>query len=74
MRSQFLPFSTPSISEEEIRDVVDVLRSGWITTGAKCGRFEDAFSEYTGARVPWLSVLRRGHALPSAGTWNRPWR
>jgi len=49
MRSQFLPFSTPSISEEEIRDVVDVLRSGWITTGAKCGRFEDAFSEYTGA-------------------------
>lgn len=50
MRSQFLPFSTPSISEEEIRDVVDVLRSGWITTGAKCGRFEDAFSEYTGRR------------------------
>jgi len=49
MRSQFLPFSTPSISEEEISDVADVLRSGWITTGAKCSRFEDAFSAYTGA-------------------------
>ena len=49
MRSQFLPFSTPSISEEEISVVTDVLRSGWITTGAKCSRFEDAFSAYTGA-------------------------
>jgi UDP-4-amino-4-deoxy-L-arabinose-oxoglutarate aminotransferase len=49
MRKQFLPFSTPCISEEEISDVVNVLRSGWITTGTQCARFEDAFSEYTGA-------------------------
>jgi UDP-4-amino-4-deoxy-L-arabinose-oxoglutarate aminotransferase len=49
MRTQFLPFSTPSISEQEIGDVADLLRSGWITTGSKCHRFEDAFSAYTGA-------------------------
>ncbi len=49
MRDRFLPFSTPSISEEEIAAVADVLRSGWITTGPNCAKFEDAFSEYTGA-------------------------
>lgn len=49
MRQQFLPFSTPCISEEEISHVIDVLRSGWITTGPQCAKFEDAFSELTGA-------------------------
>ncbi len=49
MRKEFLPFSSPLISEEEIAAVADVLRSGWITTGPNCGRFEDAFSAYTGA-------------------------
>ncbi|MEA2067694.1 MAG: aminotransferase class I/II-fold pyridoxal phosphate-dependent enzyme [Verrucomicrobiota bacterium] len=48
MRTSFLSFSSPSISEEEIASVADVLRSGWITTGPNCGRFEDAFTEYTG--------------------------
>lgn len=49
MRTTFLPFSSPSISEEEIAAVADVLRSGWITTGPNCAKFEDAFSAYTGA-------------------------
>ncbi|MBN2686103.1 MAG: UDP-4-amino-4-deoxy-L-arabinose aminotransferase [Pontiellaceae bacterium] len=49
MRKQFLPFSTPSISESEISAVADVLRSGWITTGPNCAAFETAFCEYTGA-------------------------
>ena len=49
MRETFLPFSTPSISEEEIAAVADVLRSGWITTGPNCGKFEEAFAAYTGA-------------------------
>jgi len=35
MRKVFLPFSKPSISEAEIAMVADVLRSGWITTGAR---------------------------------------
>ena len=49
MRTEFLPFSRPSLSELEINAVSDVLRSGWITTGALCAQFEDAFTEYTGA-------------------------
>lgn len=49
MRPTFLPFSAPSISEEEIAAVGNVLRSGWITTGPNCATFEDAFSAYTGA-------------------------
>ncbi|MGD9948587.1 MAG: aminotransferase class I/II-fold pyridoxal phosphate-dependent enzyme [Desulfobulbus sp.] len=46
MRSTFLPFSKPSISEAEIEAVADVLRSGWITTGAKAAAFEQAFANY----------------------------
>ena len=50
MRSEFLSFSRPSISEEDIAAVGDVLRSGWITTGPKCSEFEQRFCEYTGCR------------------------
>jgi dTDP-4-amino-4,6-dideoxygalactose transaminase len=48
-RSSFLLFSPPSIGEEEIREVVDTLRSGWITTGPKTKLFERAFRERVGA-------------------------
>jgi UDP-4-amino-4-deoxy-L-arabinose-oxoglutarate aminotransferase len=46
----FLPFSKPSITESEIAAVGDVLRSGWITTGAKCTELEQRVCEATGAR------------------------
>ncbi len=49
MRDTFLPFSPPSIGEEEIAEVVDSLRSGWITTGPKTKRFEKEFAEYMGS-------------------------
>jgi UDP-4-amino-4-deoxy-L-arabinose-oxoglutarate aminotransferase len=49
MRETFLPFSSPSISEEEITAVAEVLRSGWITTGPNCAKFEAAFAEYCGS-------------------------
>jgi dTDP-4-amino-4,6-dideoxygalactose transaminase len=49
MRSTFLPFSTPTIEDAEINEVVDSLRSGWITTGPKVKRFEEAFKAYVGA-------------------------
>jgi UDP-4-amino-4-deoxy-L-arabinose-oxoglutarate aminotransferase len=49
MRESFLPFSKPSISEEEIASVAQVLRSGWITTGPKTAEFEESFSRYFGA-------------------------
>jgi dTDP-4-amino-4,6-dideoxygalactose transaminase len=38
----------PDIGEEEIAEVVDTLRSGWITTGPKAKRFEEAFTQYLG--------------------------
>ncbi|HUT44769.1 MAG TPA: aminotransferase class I/II-fold pyridoxal phosphate-dependent enzyme [Sedimentisphaerales bacterium] len=47
-RNEFLPFSRPSISEEDIAAVVEVLRSGWLTTGPKTAEFEQAFCDYTG--------------------------
>lgn len=46
----FLPFSRPSITESEIAAVADVLRSGWITTGAKNAEFEQRICELTGSR------------------------
>jgi len=50
MRDTFLPFSLPAIGEEEIAEVADSLRSGWITTGPKTRRFEEEFREYIGAK------------------------
>lgn len=49
MRKTFLPFSPPMIGEEEIAEVVDTLRSDWITTGPKTKRFEEEFASYLGA-------------------------
>ena len=48
-RQTFLPDARPSIGEDEIAEVVDSLRSGWITMGPKVKRFEAAFAEYVGA-------------------------
>lgn len=63
MRSTFLPFSTPSLGDEEINEVVDSLRSGWITTGPKVKRFEDAFRAYVEApfAVPLSSATAGLH-------------
>jgi dTDP-4-amino-4,6-dideoxygalactose transaminase len=44
----FLPFALPEIGEEEIAEVVDTLRSGWVTTGPKARQFEQAFTAYLG--------------------------
>lgn len=49
MRDTFLPFSPPLVGEEEIAEVVDTLRSDWITTGPKVRRFEADFAEAVGA-------------------------
>lgn len=50
IRSDFLPLSRPSIGEAEIEEVVSTLRSGWITTGPKVGRFEKKFKDYLGVQ------------------------
>ena len=43
-----IPFSPPDIGEDEIREVVDTLKSGWITTGPKTKLFEKRIAEYCG--------------------------
>jgi dTDP-4-amino-4,6-dideoxygalactose transaminase len=48
-RDKFVPFSPPLIGEEEIAEVVDTLRSDWITTGPKVQRFERDFMEFVDA-------------------------
>lgn len=42
-----IPFSPPDITEEEIREVTEALRSGWITTGPKTKEFEQKIAEFT---------------------------
>ena len=44
----FLPFALPDIGDEEIAEVVDTLKSGWVTTGPKAQRFEAEFSAFLG--------------------------
>lgn len=50
VRDTFLPFGSPSIGEEEIAQVVEVLRSGWIGTGPRAKQFEEEFASYVGAK------------------------
>jgi dTDP-4-amino-4,6-dideoxygalactose transaminase len=63
MRSSFLPFARPSLGEDEIREVVETLRSGWITTGPKTERFAAEFLDYVGGRfaVPVSSATAGLH-------------
>lgn len=46
----FLPFSAPSIGQQEIDAVAEVLRSGWITTGPKASELETAYCQLTGCQ------------------------
>src|SRR5450755_4445373 len=48
MSLPFLPFALPDIGADEIAEVVDTLKSGWITTGPKAKRFEDDFTAFLG--------------------------
>lgn len=49
MRKEFLSFSPPQLDDEEIAEVVDTLKSDWITTGPKVGRFEEDLAAAVGA-------------------------
>lgn len=50
MSLDFLPFSRPSMGDEEVAAATRVLRSGWITTGPECQRLEQEFAEHCGAK------------------------
>jgi dTDP-4-amino-4,6-dideoxygalactose transaminase len=53
---KFLPFALPDIGEEEIAEVVDALRTGWVTTGPKVKRFEKEFADFLGGGLEAVAV------------------
>ena len=46
MSHPFIPFHLPSIGDEEVQEVADTLRSGWLTTGPRTAQFEKDFAAY----------------------------
>lgn len=50
MNKDYLLFHRPFISEEEINEMADTLRSGWLSMGPKTIRFEEEFNKYIGAK------------------------
>lgn len=46
----FLPFALPTVERAEIQEVIDTMKSGWITTGPKTRKFEENFKKYVGAK------------------------
>jgi len=53
---RFLPFALPDIGEDEINEVIDSLRSGWLTTGPKAKQFEEDFAQYMGDGIQAIAV------------------
>ncbi|HEX5370711.1 MAG TPA: DegT/DnrJ/EryC1/StrS family aminotransferase, partial [Dehalococcoidia bacterium] len=50
MPDDFLPIAKPDVDEDDIAEVVDTLRSGWLVYGPKTQRFEAQFAEMVGAK------------------------
>ncbi|WP_346877779.1 MULTISPECIES: DegT/DnrJ/EryC1/StrS aminotransferase family protein [unclassified Clostridium] len=49
-RETFLPYSVPLIDDDDINEVVETLKSGWVAKGPRTIEFEKRFAEYTGAK------------------------
>ena len=62
----YLPFTRPSLDEETIQGVVDVLRSGWITTGPMVQKFEQGLTDYLGGKRQLRSFLHATGAMEEA--------
>ena len=60
MNSSFVPFHKPSIGDEEIAEVTNTLRSGWLTTGPRTAQFEAEFAKYVHA--PYSLAVNSGTA------------
>ncbi|MFN0316851.1 MAG: DegT/DnrJ/EryC1/StrS family aminotransferase [Burkholderiales bacterium] len=61
----YLPFTRPTLDEETIQGVVEVLRSGWLATGPNVKKLEESLSAYVGGR-PALSFTSATAALEAA--------
>lgn len=66
MKSDYLPFTRPTLDEETIQGVADVLRSGWITSGPMVERFEQGLSEYLGGQRYLRTYLHATGAMEEA--------
>ena len=61
VRQEFLPFAKPSVGEDEIAEVVETLKSGWLTVGPRTKRFEEMVAGYVGVtRAAALSSCTAG--------------
>lgn len=60
VQDRYLPYCQPLIGDEEINEVIDTLKSGWISTGPKTMRFEELIAEYT--RAPYAVTVNSGTA------------
>ena len=68
--SSFLPFTRPSIDEQTVAEVAEVLRSGWLASGPKVKDFEAALSAYFGGRpvrTQTSATASLEHALLACG-------
>ena len=50
VRENFLPYGTQWLNKEEINEVIDCLKSSWITTGPRMRTFEDNFKRFIGSK------------------------
>ncbi|HET7174595.1 MAG TPA: DegT/DnrJ/EryC1/StrS aminotransferase family protein [Gammaproteobacteria bacterium] len=66
MSSDYLPFTRPSLDDETIQGVVDVLRSGWITTGPMVQKFEQGLTDYLGGKRQLRTFLHATGAMEEA--------
>ncbi len=57
MRDKFLVFGSPRIEDDEIDEVVDTLRSGWLGTGPKVARFEADFARYNNTATSLVAAV-----------------
>lgn len=60
VRDTFLIFGSPRIEQDEIDEVVDSLKSGWLSTGPKVNLFQEAFKQYIGC--PYACAVNSGTA------------
>ena len=50
MKSEYIPFHKPMVTDDEINEVVETIRSGWWTTGSKTLKFESEFNSFIGSK------------------------
>ncbi len=57
MSDEFIVFGAPDIREEEIGELVDSMRSGWLGTGPKVRQFEHDFADYMGVDASRVAAV-----------------